>query len=194
MMVNLLVFMNGFFLQKNLMECGKGLFNNSQFHHGWKLKLQIMLFIILCSLIYDSGLKQRLLRYAASALLFTEKGVNHVLVSWNRWVLLNPESLTFSSFSECLHYMRFLITGLLTWWYVLSILNLSLLYLNISFLEMLKPFNDIIHALLGEFHIASQRLADPSMTAMQHCSSSWTPGHWQDVFMQSIGSKTLNTL
>ncbi|XP_042037938.1 pachytene checkpoint protein 2 homolog [Salvia splendens] len=41
------------------------------------------------SLIYDSGLKQRLLRYAASALLFTEKGVNHVLVSWNRIVLLH---------------------------------------------------------------------------------------------------------
>ncbi|KAL6493491.1 nucleolar component of the pachytene checkpoint [Orobanche gracilis] len=36
------------------------------------------------SLIYDSGLKQRLLRYAASALLFTEKGVNPFLVSWNR--------------------------------------------------------------------------------------------------------------
>ncbi|KAH6770588.1 pachytene checkpoint-like protein [Perilla frutescens var. hirtella] len=41
------------------------------------------------SLIYDSGLKQRLLRYAASALLFTEKGVNPVLVSWNRIVLLH---------------------------------------------------------------------------------------------------------
>jgi hypothetical protein len=37
-----------------------------------------------CSLIYESGLKQRLLRYAASALLFTEKGVNPFLVSWNR--------------------------------------------------------------------------------------------------------------
>ncbi|CAA0820953.1 P-loop containing nucleoside triphosphate hydrolases superfamily protein [Striga hermonthica] len=36
------------------------------------------------SLIYDSGLKQRLLRYAASALLFTEKCVNPFLVSWNR--------------------------------------------------------------------------------------------------------------
>ncbi|KAL8465588.1 hypothetical protein ACS0TY_034903 [Phlomoides rotata] len=41
------------------------------------------------SLIYDSGLKQRLLRYAESALLFTEKGVNPVLVSWNRIVLLH---------------------------------------------------------------------------------------------------------
>ncbi|KAL2243666.1 UNVERIFIED_CONTAM: Pachytene checkpoint protein 2 [Sesamum indicum] len=41
------------------------------------------------SLIYDSGLKQRLLRYAASALLFTEKGVNPFLVSWNRIVLLH---------------------------------------------------------------------------------------------------------
>ncbi|KAL2482552.1 P-loop containing nucleoside triphosphate hydrolase superfamily protein [Forsythia ovata] len=36
------------------------------------------------SLVYESGLKQRLLRYAASALLFTEKGVNPFLVSWNR--------------------------------------------------------------------------------------------------------------
>ncbi|KAI3454424.1 hypothetical protein Pfo_011087 [Paulownia fortunei] len=41
------------------------------------------------SLIYDSGLKQRLLRYAASALLFTEKGVNPLLVSWNRIILLH---------------------------------------------------------------------------------------------------------
>ncbi|XP_009362937.2 pachytene checkpoint protein 2 homolog [Pyrus x bretschneideri] len=41
------------------------------------------------SLIYESGLKQRLLRYAASALLFTEKGVNPFLVSWNRIVLLH---------------------------------------------------------------------------------------------------------
>ncbi|KAI9087521.1 hypothetical protein K1719_030391 [Acacia pycnantha] len=41
------------------------------------------------SLIYESGLKQRLLRYAASALLFTEKGVDPFLVSWNRIVLLH---------------------------------------------------------------------------------------------------------
>ncbi|KAF5732178.1 putative thyroid hormone receptor interactor [Tripterygium wilfordii] len=41
------------------------------------------------SLIYESGLKQRLLRYAASALLFTEKAVNPFLVSWNRIVLLH---------------------------------------------------------------------------------------------------------
>ncbi|CAH8355011.1 unnamed protein product [Eruca vesicaria subsp. sativa] len=39
---------------------------------------------VLCSLIYESGLKQRLLCYAASALLFTQKGVNPNLVSWNR--------------------------------------------------------------------------------------------------------------
>ncbi|CAK7357303.1 unnamed protein product [Dovyalis caffra] len=36
------------------------------------------------SLIYEPGLKQRLLRYAASALLFTEKRVDPFLVSWNR--------------------------------------------------------------------------------------------------------------
>lgn len=41
------------------------------------------------SLIYESGLKQRLLRYAATALMFTEKGVNPFLVSWNRIVLLH---------------------------------------------------------------------------------------------------------
>ncbi|XP_042499041.1 pachytene checkpoint protein 2 homolog isoform X2 [Macadamia integrifolia] len=41
------------------------------------------------SLIYEVGLKQRLLRYAASALLFTEKGVDPFLVSWNRVILLH---------------------------------------------------------------------------------------------------------
>lgn len=34
----------------------------------------------------------------------------------------------------------------------------------------------------------------PSMNVLQHCSASWTPRYWQDVSMQSIGSKTLNTL
>ncbi|CAD6263333.1 unnamed protein product [Miscanthus lutarioriparius] len=41
------------------------------------------------SLLYEVGLKQRLLRYAASALLFTERGVDTCLVSWNRIVLLH---------------------------------------------------------------------------------------------------------
>lgn len=41
------------------------------------------------SLIYESGLKKRLLHYAASALLFTERGVNPFLVSWNRIILLH---------------------------------------------------------------------------------------------------------
>ncbi|KNA18522.1 hypothetical protein SOVF_069910 [Spinacia oleracea] len=41
------------------------------------------------SLIFESGLKERLLRYAASALLFSEKGVNPFLVSWNRIILLH---------------------------------------------------------------------------------------------------------
>ncbi|ERN13833.1 pachytene checkpoint protein 2 homolog isoform X1 [Amborella trichopoda] len=41
------------------------------------------------SLVYETGLKQRLLRYTASALLFTEKGVNPCLVSWNRIILLH---------------------------------------------------------------------------------------------------------
>ncbi|RLM75000.1 hypothetical protein C2845_PM15G11860 [Panicum miliaceum] len=41
------------------------------------------------SLLYEVGLKQRLLRYAASALFFTERGVDPCLVSWNRIVLLH---------------------------------------------------------------------------------------------------------
>lgn len=41
------------------------------------------------SLLYEVGLKERLLRYAASALLFTERGVDPCLVSWNRIVLLH---------------------------------------------------------------------------------------------------------
>ncbi|XP_052183788.1 pachytene checkpoint protein 2 homolog [Diospyros lotus] len=41
------------------------------------------------SLIYESSLKQRLLRYAASALLFSEKGVDPFLISWNRIILLH---------------------------------------------------------------------------------------------------------
>eukprot|EP00475_Leptophrys_vorax_P001850 TRINITY_DN11036_c0_g1_i3.p2 TRINITY_DN11036_c0_g1~~TRINITY_DN11036_c0_g1_i3.p2 ORF type:complete len:138 (+),score=13.82 TRINITY_DN11036_c0_g1_i3:379-792(+) len=40
------------------------------------------------SLVYETGIKQRLVRYATSALLFSEKGVNCQLVSWNRVVLL----------------------------------------------------------------------------------------------------------
>ncbi|KAL3693472.1 hypothetical protein R1sor_007123 [Riccia sorocarpa] len=41
------------------------------------------------SLIFDSTLKQQLVRYAATALLFSEKGVNSHLISWNRVVLLH---------------------------------------------------------------------------------------------------------
>ncbi|KAL2634595.1 hypothetical protein R1flu_006074 [Riccia fluitans] len=41
------------------------------------------------SLIYESALKQHLVRYAATALLFSEKGVNSHLISWNRVVLLH---------------------------------------------------------------------------------------------------------
>ncbi|KAE8678227.1 Pachytene checkpoint protein 2-like protein [Hibiscus syriacus] len=57
------------------------------------------------SLIYESGLKQRLLRYAASALLFTEKGVDPFLVSWNRYpqcqlIEVNAHSLFSKWFSE----------------------------------------------------------------------------------------------
>uniref|UniRef100_A0A0D9W691 Pachytene checkpoint protein 2 homolog n=1 Tax=Leersia perrieri TaxID=77586 RepID=A0A0D9W691_9ORYZ len=61
--------------------------------------------ISLCSLLYEVGLKQRLLRYAASALLFTERGVDPCLVSWNRYsmcqlVEVNAHSLFSKWFSE----------------------------------------------------------------------------------------------
>lgn len=39
--------------------------------------------------MYDGDLKRRLLRYAASALQFSEAGVDPRLVSWNRVVLLH---------------------------------------------------------------------------------------------------------
>eukprot|EP00898_Chlorokybus_atmophyticus_P000907 jgi/Chlat1/1817/Chrsp135S08687 len=41
------------------------------------------------SLIFDTGVKHRLLRYAASALLFAERQVNDQLVAWNRVILLH---------------------------------------------------------------------------------------------------------
>ncbi|KAM0832966.1 hypothetical protein ACQ4PT_064560 [Festuca glaucescens] len=57
------------------------------------------------SLLYEVGLKQRLLRYAASTLLFTERGVDPCLVSWNRYsmcqlVEVNAHSLFSKWFSE----------------------------------------------------------------------------------------------
>ncbi|CAD6341846.1 unnamed protein product [Miscanthus lutarioriparius] len=57
------------------------------------------------SLLYEVGLKQRLLRYAASALLFTERGVDTCLVSWNRYSMcqlieVNAHSLFSKWFSE----------------------------------------------------------------------------------------------
>ncbi|KAF8072859.1 PCH2 [Scenedesmus sp. PABB004] len=41
------------------------------------------------ALHYDSAIKRRLLRYASSALLFSDLGVSSQLVSWNRVVLLH---------------------------------------------------------------------------------------------------------
>lgn len=40
------------------------------------------------SLVFDSSIKQRLLRYSSSALLFAEHNVDPTLVAWNRVVLL----------------------------------------------------------------------------------------------------------
>lgn len=79
---------NGFFRLKNLMACGKGAFavyGCCRFTLHFIEHVQRLKWFVLCSLIYDAGLKQRLLRYAASALLFTEKGVDPFLVSWNRY-------------------------------------------------------------------------------------------------------------
>jgi hypothetical protein len=37
-------------------------------------------------LYFDSSIKRRLLKYAASALVFADHRVNSQLISWNRWV------------------------------------------------------------------------------------------------------------
>ena len=79
------VSMNGSFQLRNLMACGKGLSATSIFSWKFEISFYIDVGICFCSLIYESGLKQRLLRYAASALFFTEKGVDPFLVSWNRY-------------------------------------------------------------------------------------------------------------
>ncbi len=36
-------------------------------------------------LYFDSSIKRRLLKYAASALVFADHRVNSQLISWNRW-------------------------------------------------------------------------------------------------------------
>ncbi|CAM9221016.1 unnamed protein product, partial [Choristocarpus tenellus] len=41
------------------------------------------------SLILEDGVKNRLLEYATSAMLFTDKGVSKNIISWNRVVLLH---------------------------------------------------------------------------------------------------------
>ena len=41
------------------------------------------------SLVFDSDVKRRLTKYAGNALLFSERGVNPNLISWNRVVLLH---------------------------------------------------------------------------------------------------------
>lgn len=44
-----------------------------EFHGSWQ------------ALYYDTEIKQRLLRFATSALQFADAGVNQQLISWNRW-------------------------------------------------------------------------------------------------------------
>lgn len=41
------------------------------------------------TLIYDTGVKQNLLDFAATTLLFSDHGVNPDIISWNRVVLLH---------------------------------------------------------------------------------------------------------
>lgn len=85
-MDNYLALMSGFSQQRNLMACGKGM-NATTFFFFSLIDTNLVRCAWNClfySLIYESGLKQRLLRYASSALLFTEKGVDPFLVSWNR--------------------------------------------------------------------------------------------------------------
>ncbi len=40
------------------------------------------------SLVLEQGVKNHLLEYATSALLFTDKGVSKNVISWNRYVLV----------------------------------------------------------------------------------------------------------
>jgi hypothetical protein len=84
-MIPSLASMSGLYRPKNSMACGKGLIG----HCFYITSLTFFFGSVddinsICSLIYEVGLKQRLLRYAASALLFTERGVDPCLVSWNR--------------------------------------------------------------------------------------------------------------
>ena len=73
--------------ERFLLLCSLWLTLNYSFLDKILINLPCTIYHCFCSLIYESGLKQRLLRYAASALLFTEKAVDPFLVSWNRWVL-----------------------------------------------------------------------------------------------------------
>ncbi|XP_019849117.1 PREDICTED: pachytene checkpoint protein 2 homolog isoform X2 [Amphimedon queenslandica] len=50
---------------------------NVEYHNLWD------------SLIYEPGIKQKLLNYAETTLLFSDKGVDSTIISWNRVVLLH---------------------------------------------------------------------------------------------------------
>ena len=41
------------------------------------------------NLIFDTDVKQQLLNYAQTTLLFSDKGVDSTIISWNRVVLLH---------------------------------------------------------------------------------------------------------
>jgi hypothetical protein len=61
------------------------------------------------SLYFDSSIKRRLMKYAASALLFADHRVNSQLISWNRWAGSGLEHR-----SSMLHQRPCLVTPTLT--------------------------------------------------------------------------------
>lgn len=130
---------------------------------------------VLCSLIYESGLKQRLLRYAASALLFTQKGVNPNLVSWNRW----ETSVWF------FHYMLYLLL-FSTLAELLSKLSLFLSRFVCSFVS----WSDA----LSRWSLFNTEVLMIRWKFLQDCSFARTTRDWQNISLQSIGSKAFNSL
>ncbi|KAL2935920.1 Pachytene checkpoint protein 2-like protein [Bienertia sinuspersici] len=129
------------------------------------------------SLIFESGLKERLLRYAASALLFSEKGVNPFLVSWNRIILLHGPpgtgktslckalaqklSIRFSSRYPQSQLIEVNAHSLFSKWFSESGKLVAKLFLNIQ--EMVEDENNLVFVLIDEVEsLAAARKASLS--------------------------------